>query len=54
MMTTIVDHNDIRLQPIKRVIREARSPEARCTDRYAVTLRGKAERLTSAFDEQHK
>ena len=25
MMTTIVDHNDIRLQPIKRVTREAKS-----------------------------
>lgn len=47
------------LQPIVCIQRPLRrraiyGPEARSTDRYAVTLRRKAERLTSAFDEQHK
>jgi len=31
MMTTIVDHDDIRLQPVKRVTREANEYFSRST-----------------------
>ena len=49
-----VDHSVPVACPTPGRPRAIYGPEARSTDRYAVTLRRKAERLTSAFDEQHK